>query len=83
MASYKVVPFVANIQKGQGASSAAEQLAALINAEEQQQWEYVRMENVEINIHDPGSQGCMGCFGVVPPSQVTTRFDMVVFKRGD
>ncbi len=82
MASYKVVPFVANIQKGQGAQSAAEQLAALVNAEAQQQWKYVRMENVEINIHDPGSNGCMG-FGAIAPTQQTTRFDMVVFTRGD
>ena len=80
MLTYKVVPFVANIQKGQGSQAAAEQLADLINGEAQQGWRYQRMENVEIIIHDPGNKGCFG-FGAVAPSQQTLRFDMVVFAR--
>jgi len=57
---YTVVPFVANIGKGQGAQAAAEQLANLINQYASQGWRYARMENVEINIHDPGTKGCFG-----------------------
>jgi hypothetical protein len=76
---YTVVPFVANIGKGQGAQAAADQLAQLINQHASQGWRYCRMENVEINIHDPGTKGCFG-FGAVAPSQRTTRFDFVVFE---
>lgn len=77
---YKVVPFVASITKGQGAGSAAAQLASLINHEAAEGWQYVRMENIEINIHDPGKSGCLG-FGAVPPSNEVIRYDMVVFSK--
>lgn len=78
--AFKVVPFVANIAVGDNINAAASQLSTLINQEFSGGWEYVRMENVEINIHDPGKEGCLG-FGAIPPSQRTTRFDMVVFRR--
>jgi len=79
--AYKVLPFIANIRVGQGPDVAASQLSFLINQEDIAGWRYVRMENVEINIHNPGSKGCLGlgCFGVVPPSNERIRYDMVVF----
>lgn len=83
---YKVVPFIANIQSGQGADEAAEQLQALINEHGKQGWKYLRLENIEIIIHDPGTEGTKGCFGIgatpgISPSQTTTRYDMAVFGK--
>lgn len=78
--NYKVVPFVAQVQKGQNANEAAGQLQELINSLASQGWKYLRLENVEINVYDPGSKGCFG-FGTVPPSQQTTRYDMAVFCK--
>lgn len=79
---YEVVPFIANIQKGQGAQDAAAQLQSLISRQADGGWTYVRLENIEINIYDPGNKGCFG-FGAVAPSQATTRYDMAVFERND
>jgi hypothetical protein len=79
--SYKVVPFVANISSGEGAGAAAKQLVDIINQHAAEGWIYQRMENVEINIHDEGNKGCFG-YGATPPTQSTTRFDMVVFLKG-
>ena len=79
---YQVVPFIANIQKGQGAQDAATQLQSLVSQQAAGGWRYLRLENIEINIHDPGSKGCFG-FGAVPPSQATTRYDMAVFEKND
>ena len=77
---YKVVPFIANVQTGQGADVAASQLQDLINRHAQEGWNYLRLENVEIIIHDPGKKGCFG-FGAVPTTQTTTRYDMAVFTK--
>ena len=83
-AEYKVVPFVAVVMEREGVGAAAQQLAQLINEHKRMNWTYVRLENVEINVHDPGTKGCLdlGCWGVVPPSQRTVRYDMLVFRRG-
>jgi hypothetical protein len=77
---YKVIPFVANISPGDNAGTAAGQLAALINREGADGWEYLRMESLEININDPGTEGCFG-FGSTPPTHQVTRYDMVVFRH--
>lgn len=79
---YEVVPFVANITKGQGANEAAEQLQKLIFEKAGDGWRFIRLENIEINVHDPGNKGCFG-LGAVAPSQTTTRYDMAVFQRED
>jgi len=77
---YKVVPFIANIQKGEGAEDAAAQLQELINKISGSEWEYIRMETIDIIIHDPGNAGCFG-LGAVPPSDTSMKYDMVVFKK--
>lgn len=77
--AYKVLPFVANIQKGQGAEVAADQLAHLINGQLSSGWRYQRMESLEIIVTDPGDKGCFG-FGARPSSQQVIRYDMVVFE---
>ena len=77
---YKVVPFIAKIDKGQGAEDAANQLQELINNNSGKDWEYVRMETIDIVVHDPGTKGCFG-LGMVPPSDSSMKYDMVVFQK--
>jgi len=84
--TYRVVPFVANVRTGDDATAAANQLQQLINTEAAQGWVYARLENIEIIIHDPGTKGSSGCFGLgatpgIPPSQRTTRYDVAVFQK--
>ena len=79
---YEVVPFVSNITKGQGAKDAAEQLQNLIFEKSGEGWKFKRLENIEINVHDPGNKGCFGIVAVAP-SQTTTRYDMAVFEQDD
>jgi len=74
------------VKSGQGAEVAADQLQTLINDHAMQGWKYLRLENIEIIIHDPGTTGSKGCFGFgatpgIPPSQTTTRYDMAVFVK--
>ena len=77
---YTVVPFTANITRGQGATDAAQQLSQVINHYAQQGWEYVRMESVSTIITTPANAGCAG-FGATPASQAQTTVYMVVFRH--
>ncbi len=77
---YDVVPFTANILKGQGAADAAQQLFQLINQRAQEGWEYVRLESVSTNITTPANAGCMG-IGATPATSFETVVYMVVFRR--
>lgn len=76
---YTVVPFTANIVKGQGANAAAEQLSEMINSYAGQGLEYVRLETVSTIITTPANAGCFG-IGATPASSVQTELYMVVFK---
>jgi len=80
---YKVVPFIAKIDKGQGAEDAANQLQELINKNSGKDWEYVRMETIDIIVHDPGTpaSGCFGSTPAVPASNSSMKYDMVVFQK--
>lgn len=76
---YTVVPFTANIVRGQGANEAAEQLSQMINRYASQGQEYVRLESVSTIVTTPANAGCFG-FGGTPASNVQTVVYMVVFK---
>ena len=76
---YTVVPFTANIVRGQGANEAAKQLSQMINSYAGQGLEYVRLESVSTIITTPANAGCFG-FGGTPASSVETVVYMVVFK---
>lgn len=77
---YEVVPFTANIMKGQGASDAAQQLSQLINQRAQEGWEYIRIESVSTNITTPANAGCIG-IGATPAATEQVIVYMVVFRH--
>jgi len=76
---YTVVPFTANIMRGQGAAEAADQLSQMINHYAAQGLEYVRLESVSTIVTTPPNAGCFG-FGGTPASSIETVLYMVVFK---
>ena len=76
---YTVVPFTANILRGQGANEAAEQLSQMINSYASQGLEYVRLESVSTIVTTPANAGCFG-FGGTPATSLETVVYMVVFK---
>jgi hypothetical protein len=77
--TYTVVPFTANIIKGQGADAAAEQLSQMVNHYAGKGMEYVRLESVRTIITTPADAGCFG-FGGTPATSLETVVYMVVFK---
>jgi len=76
---YTVVPFTANILKGQGANEAAEQLSQMINHYADQGLDYVRLESVSTIVTTPALAGCFG-IGGTPATSLETVVYMVVFK---
>lgn len=77
---YDVVPFTANILKGQGAADAAQQLSQLVNQRAQAGWEYMRLESVSTIVTTPANAGCMG-IGATPATSVETVVYMAVFRQ--
>jgi len=77
--TYTVVPFTANIVRGQGATEAADQLSQMINHYSSQGLEYVRLEGVNTIITTPGNAGCFG-IGAMPATYEPGNLYMVVFK---
>jgi len=77
---YTVVPFTANITRGQGASDAAQQLQQMINHYAQEDWQYLRLESVSTIITTPANAGCLG-FGGTPASYTETIVYMAVFQH--
>jgi len=77
---YDVVPFTANILRGQGAADAAQQLSQLVNQRAQAGWEYVRLESVSTIVTTPANAGCMG-IGATPATSVETVVYMAVFRQ--
>jgi hypothetical protein len=73
---YKVMPFVANVSRTQGADMAASQLQSLIDQHSSQGWDYERLESVETVI-----AGSNGCFGIGARPSVTTACTMAVFSK--
>ncbi len=93
MVQYRMVPFVAQIAKGEGSDVVAKQLADLVNEYGSQGWEFVQLEDVVTLIHDPGRSGApgsAGCFGIgstpydpgILPSTREAVYYIAVFKQG-
>jgi hypothetical protein len=86
MSSYKVVPFTADVQAGQGVGRAATQLQQLIAAQAVEDWEYMGLENLRTVVRTPGIPGNNGCFGIGAVPDIPERTDhtdvhVAVFRR--
>lgn len=77
---YHVVPFTANIVRGQGGDAAAQQLSEAVNHYAGQGWNYVRLERVSTIVTTPGNNGCLG-LGATPTTNIEIIVYMIVFQR--
>jgi hypothetical protein len=62
--AYKVVPFNAQIQAGEGAARAASQLEALVNEYHSSGWTFHGLETIDTTIVTPATPGTNGCLGI-------------------
>lgn len=90
--NYKVVPFNADLIKGEGTSKAATQLETLINQQAADGWGYRGLETLETVVTTPpvasipGSNGCAGIGATPGTPGVPARRDVIevyvaVFER--
>ncbi len=73
---YKVLPFVASIDKNGTSENVANQLENLINTQAHQGWQYLRVESVTTFV-----QPEKGCFGIGAQPGFTTARQLVVFSK--
>lgn len=73
--TYKVVPFIGKIKSNQTAADVSAQMQDLINSFAAQDWEYVSMENVNIQVQP----GCLP--GLLGAKESYIRFDQIVFRK--
>lgn len=73
---YKVLPFNAQLKRGDTADVAAKQLQKLIDDQQGQGYEFVRLESITTNV--AGTKGCLG-FGAKPDFLVSV--DVAVFRK--
>lgn len=62
--TYRVVPFNAQIQAGEGSQKAASQLETLINNHEDGGWLFAGLETIDTVIVTPAVPGSNGCLGI-------------------
>lgn len=73
---YKCIPFDPATDRSSPASTIANQLEVLVDAEKSSGWEFVGLENHATVV--PGSSGCFG-WGSTNPYEHT--FSVAVFRR--
>lgn len=61
---YKVVPFTAQLNAGQGSDYAARQLEGLVNKHSGEGWSFLGLEALETLIVTPSVPGSNGCVGI-------------------
>lgn len=72
---YRVIPFIGKIKNSQSAKEVSDQLESLLNQGAQEGWEFVQINNVNIEVQP----GCLaGLFGAKADY---VRFDMAVFRK--
>jgi hypothetical protein len=76
MPTYKIVPFAAQINRGDTTSQVAAQMQKIIDSYVTEGWEYIRMDGVQTSV--AGTDGCFG-FGAQPG--FTTTYNVLVFKQ--
>jgi len=72
---YRVIPFIGKIKGSQSAKDVSDQLEGLLTQGAQEGWEFVQINNVNIEVQP----GCIaGLFG---SKADYVRFDMAIFRR--
>ncbi len=76
---YRVIPFIGTIRTGffsqENAATVANQLEKLVNEGAQNNWEFYRIDPVQIHV----SPGCLG--GLMGQKEAYIRFDQLIFRR--
>lgn len=85
--NYKVVPFKADIMKGENASKAAAQLEQLIESHAAQGWRFHGLETLQTTVITPAVPGTSGCLGIgatpgTPEQRRNAESYVAVFEQG-
>jgi hypothetical protein len=72
---YRVLPFIGKIKGSQSAKEVSDQLETLLNQGGQEGWEFVQINNVNIEVQP----GCIA--GLLGAKADYVRFDMAVFRK--
>lgn len=72
---YRVIPFIGKIKSSQSAKDVSDQLEVLINQGAQLGWEFVQINNVNIEVQP----GCLA--GIFGAKADYVRYDMAVFRK--
>ncbi len=72
---FRVIPFIGKIKGSQSAKDVSDQLETLINQGAQEGWEFVQINNVNIEVQP----GCMA--GIFGAKANYVRYDMAVFRK--
>ena len=86
MATFKVVPFKADIMVGEGASKAAAQLEGLIASQSRDGWQFHGLETLQTTVITPSTPGKSGCAGIgavpgVPERRNNSSVYVAVFRK--
>jgi len=72
---YRVIPFIGKIKGSQSAKDVSDQLEKLLTQGAQEGWEFVQINNVNIEVQP-------GCIPALFGSKTDyVRFDMAIFRR--
>lgn len=72
---YRVIPFIGKINNNQSAKDVSDQLEGILNSGAQEGWDFVQINNVNIQVQP----GCLaGLFGA---KEQYVRFDMAIFRK--
>jgi len=72
---YRVLPFIGKIKGSQSAKDVSDQLEVLLNQGAKEGWEFVQINNVNIEVQP----GCLA--GIFGAKADYVRFDMAVFRQ--
>jgi len=72
---YRVVPFIGKVKNNQSSKDVSDQLEQLLNQGAEEGWEFVQINNVNIQVQP----GCLA--GVMGAKAEYVHYDMAVFRK--
>lgn len=73
---FKVIPFTASITRDDTSTTVANQMQNIIDANNSDGWNYLRMDTVQTSVAGTG-----GCFGVGAQPAFSTTYNVLVFQK--